>query len=277
MPHASINGADLYYEEAGSGAPIIFHHGYTGSHDSWPGIIARLKDRYHCVMMDARGAGDSSHPDSGYTMEQYARDVVGMADHLGLDRFTYVGHSMGGVIGMQLGLEHADRLDKLVLVAPAPADGIADTPEMRAMHARGRDLWANKDRETMIRERSITTARINSERQIPNGVERALSVSAGHYDQSWDGLVGFRAGDRLWEIQTPTLVIAGAADSLLPANLADFQRLGNATLHVFSRVSHSIPLETPEAFSAVLADFLEHGVVTAKTLQAKLREAIATA
>jgi pimeloyl-ACP methyl ester carboxylesterase len=276
MPHARINGADLFYEEAGAGEPIIFHHGYTGSHDSWPGVVARLKDRYHCIMMDARGAGDSSHPADGYTMAQYALDIVGMADHLGLRRFTYVGHSMGGVIGMQLGLEHADRLDRLVLVAPAPADGIADSPEMRAMHARGREMWAMKDRDTMIRERTITTARVNTATQVANGVDRALSVSAGHYDQSWQELVDFRGGDRLGEITTPTLMIAGAADSLLPANLKDFLRLPNATLHVFSRVSHGIPLETTEEFATVLADFLEHGVVTAATLQAKLREPAAT-
>jgi len=76
---------------------------------------------------------------------------------------------------------------------------------------------------------------------------------------------------------TPTLVIGGASDSLLPGNLMDYQLLGNATLHVFSRVGHGVPREVPAAFSRVLADFMEHGVVNAATIQARLAEAKATA
>ena len=79
-------------------------------------------------------------------------------------------------------------------------------------------------------------------------------------------------GARLGEITVPTLMIAAAADSLLTANLADFARLGNATLHVFSRVSHAVPSEAPEELANVIADFAEHGVVTAATLQRGLRE-----
>ena len=109
MPQANINGFEMYFEEHGSGEPIIFHHGFTGSHDNFRGVAERLPDSYRCILMDARGAGDSSHPEDGYTIEQYARDVVGLADHLGIDRFSYVGHSQGGGVGMQLGLEHATR------------------------------------------------------------------------------------------------------------------------------------------------------------------------
>ncbi|HLZ71316.1 MAG TPA: alpha/beta hydrolase [Dehalococcoidia bacterium] len=149
MPRATINGAELFYDQAGQGEPIIFHHGYTGSHDTWSDLITpRLRDRYHCIYMDSRGAGDSGHPESGYTIEQYARDVVGLADLLGLNTFTYCGHSMGGVIGMELGINHVARLNKLILVAPAPSDGVQAPPEM---HERARQLRRERDRDTMIR------------------------------------------------------------------------------------------------------------------------------
>ena len=101
---------------------------------------------------------------------------------------------------------------------------------------------------------------------------RRLKISDAHYDQSWDALCGYHKGERLGEITVPTLMIAAAADSLLTANLADFARLGNATLHVFSRVSHGVPTEVPEELANVIADFVEHGVVTAATLQRGLRE-----
>jgi pimeloyl-ACP methyl ester carboxylesterase len=270
MPAATINGVELFHDECGSGPPIILHHGYTGSHDGWELVLPLLSQRYRCIVMDARGAGDSGRPPSGYTVEQYAADVAAMAEHLGLARFTYVGHSMGGVIGMELGLSYPERLEKLVLVAPAPADGIDIPAEMRE---RALALWRSQDRETMLRERTAFSARELPREMHERSLERALSVSEGHYLESWDSMVSYRKGDRLGEIQVPTLVIAGAADSLLTANLADFQRLGNATLHVFSRVSHGIPREAPEAFAEVVSDFIEHGVVTARTLQRRLEEA----
>ncbi len=276
MTTAKINGVDIWYEDTGGSGPVmVLHHGYTGSHDAWTELIApRLKDRYRCISMDARGAGESGHPEGGYTITQYALDVVGLMDHLGVGTFTYCGHSMGGVVGMELGINHAARLEKLILVAPAPADGV-DAPA--AMHEKSRKLREAGDRETMIRERTIMAAREPDADRIARSVDRALSVSEGHFEQSWHELCDSRRGDALYQMQVPTLVIAGAADNLLPHNLVDFQRLPNATLHVFSRVGHGVPSDVPDEFSAVVADFMEHGVVTAQTQLAKLEAAAAPA
>jgi pimeloyl-ACP methyl ester carboxylesterase len=70
-------------------------------------------------------------------------------------------------------------------------------------------------------------------------------------------------------------MISGAADSLLLPNLKDFQRLPNATLHVFSRVGHGVPSDVPDEFAQVVGDFMENGVVVAKTLQDRLQLAAA--
>lgn len=273
MAKATINGVELFYDEHGAGEPVLIHHGYTGSHYSWDGVVPALAKQYRVFRMDARGAGDSSHPAGGHTIEQYAADVIGMADHLGLGRFTYIGHSMGGVIGFELGLSYRDRLDRLVLVAPAPADGVQAPPEMHEASAR---LRAANDAETMARQSMALSANPMPYEDALVDARRRLGVSQAHFDQSWDALRAYRKGDRLGEINVPTLLVAGAADGLLAANLKDFQRLPNATLHVFSRVSHGIPYEIPETFANVVADFLANGVVTAATLQANLRE-LATA
>ena len=148
MAIANINSVNLYYEDIGIGDPIIFQHGYTASHDGWSGVVERMSTQYRCVAMDCRGAGDSAHPEDGYTIEQLAADVVGMADYLGFDRFHYAGQSMGGLIGFELGLSYPDRLLSLSLSAPAPADGIA-MPQ--SIHATMRERWANKERDLLIR------------------------------------------------------------------------------------------------------------------------------
>ena len=270
MATAMINGVELYYEEHGEGEPSIFQHGYTASHDGWAEAIARLSSRYRCIAMDCRGAGDSAHPADGYTIEQLAADVVGMADQLGLDTFHYAGQSMGGLIGFELGLAHAARLRSLIISAPAPADGIQFPPAARAEMRR---RWAEKERDLLIRTTLAGVPRESAHADVPNQVDRQLGCSQGHYDGCWESMVAYQKGARLGEIQTPTLLLAGAADGLLSGNLKDFERLGNATLHVFSRVGHGVPREVPSAYARVVADFLEHGVVNAKTVAAAVSAA----
>ena len=270
MSIANVNSIDLYYEDCGSGPPIIFQHGYTSSHEVWGGVIEKMCARTRCVAMDARGAGDSAHPENGYSIEQMAADIVGVADALDIDKFHYVGHSMGGVIGYELGLSHADRISSLALVAPAPADGVAAP---RSVHDTMRERWANKERDLIIQTTLAALPRKGAHEGVPGQVDRQLSVSAGHFDDCWNAMVEYRKGDRLGEIKSPTLVLSGAADGLLEANLKDFARLGNATLHVFSRVGHGIPREVPRVFARVLADFHEHGVVNVRTVQAAVAAA----
>lgn len=270
MPTAVINGARLFYDQKGEGEPLLFQHGYTGFHQQWDGVVSRLAGRYRCIVMDARGAGDSEHVADGYSVEQYAEDVIGMADHLGLGRFTYVGHSMGGFIGMLLGLDHADRLDRLVLVAPAPSGGLS-FPGADEYHALGVDRRRRGAVDEVLEEKLALAARERPVADMRDEIRRNFAVSDGHHEGSWESMKTVDISGRLAEIQIPTLMMAGAADGLLAANLADFQRLPNATLHVFSRVGHGLPYEVADEFTAVLADFLEHGVVTAATLQGKLQ------
>ena len=276
MPRMRVNDIELFVEESGHGEPLLFVHGYTGSHDSWDGVVERLRDRYRCIVMDLRGAGDSEHPPGGYSIEQYAADVVGVADALGLDRFSYVGHSMGGLIGMWLGLEHAHRLSRLVLVAPGMADGSTVPASLHEEAIRKRRAGA---REEMLRERIAQNARSErvDETEEARRVDRELSVSEGHFEDSFQTMRGLRVRDRLGEIRTPTLVVSGGADWLLPANLQDVQLLPNASLHVLSRVGHRVPTEVPSALSRVLADFMEHGVVNASTIQRRVEEVRAAA
>src|SRR5262245_24310523 len=127
MPRSIVHGTEIYYEDKGTGSPILFGHGYAGSRESWDGVTERLANRFRCIALDFRGAGKSAHAASGYSIEQFASDVVGLANHLGIERFSYAGLSMGGAVGMQLGIAHASRLETLMLVAPAPANGVPAT------------------------------------------------------------------------------------------------------------------------------------------------------
>ena len=197
-----------------------------------------------------------------------------MADALGLGRFTYVGHSMGGAIGFLLGLDYPERLAKLVLVAPIPSGGTETAP---GLHEHARALRHAPDgRAQLLRQRLALRVRA-SEELTERALDRSLSVSEGHFEQSQEAMVAFDVTDRLGTLRTPTLIVSGAADALCVANIQDWMRLPNATLHVFSRVGHGIPSDVPAELADVIADFVEHGVVNAQTQQDKLNAAMATA
>ncbi|MPZ99900.1 MAG: alpha/beta fold hydrolase [Dehalococcoidia bacterium] len=272
MPHVRVNGADLWYEVRGAGEPILLHHGYTASRVNWMPVAERLQDRYQVILMECRGTGESDHTEGGYDIPQYAADVVGVADHLGLDRFTFGGHSMGGGIGYWLALEYPERLERLVLVAAIPADGTGPATPLREAARRRR---VERDVDAMLRQHRAMRIRpeVETEEWFADRVRHILECSDGHFDGGARTMSELRAGERLGEIATPTLVIAGAADGLLRANLRDFQRLPNASLHVLNRVGHEVAVHAPDAVADVIADFMEHGVVTAALLMERVRAA----
>ena len=103
--------------------------------------------------------------------------------------------------------------------------------------------------------------------------DHVLGVSEGHFEQSVESMRDLRVGDRLASLITPTLMIAGAVDGLLPANLVDFLRLPNATLEVLSRAGHEVAVHEPAAVANAIAAFMVHGATTAAQLAARLEAA----
>ncbi len=267
MPHARINGARLWYEVRGSGQPLLLHHGYTASRVNWLPVAERLEGRYQIVLMECRGTGESEHTAGGYSLEQYAADVVGMLDHLGLERVTFAGHSMGGGIGYLLGLDHAHRLDRLVLMAPIPAAGIAGLDP--AARQKRLQLRRDRDRDALLAEYRAARFRpdVETDDWLESRVDHVLGVSDGHYEASAESMRDLDVGQRLPDLGTPTLMLAGAVDELLRANLQDFLALPNATLEVLSRAGHEVAVHEPDAVARAIDAFMTHGPITGRHIR----------
>lgn len=98
MPEREINGFEMHYEDEGSGPVLVFQHAWLSAGMVWGGVVPALRDRYRCITFDGRGAGASERTEEGHNSEQYARDLLALADALGVERFTVVGHSSGGFV-----------------------------------------------------------------------------------------------------------------------------------------------------------------------------------
>jgi pimeloyl-ACP methyl ester carboxylesterase len=259
MPHATINGARLWYEVRGEGEPILLHHGYTASRVNWMPVAERLERDFQVILMECRGTGESEHTESGYTLEQYTADVLGLLDHLGLERVAFAGHSMGGGIGFLLGLDHPERLTKLILMAPIPSFGIgppSEDGEARAKERREGNRDALLARYVAERFRDD----VETDAWLESRVDHVLGVSDGHYEEGGAAMRALSVRDRLPELTTTTLMIAGAADLLMRVNLSDFKQLPNATLEVLSRAGHEVAVHEPERVAYAIREFLRHGI-----------------
>ena len=129
MPFVTVpDGTCLYYEERGAGEPLLLISGNGRDHTDWNGVRDDFADRYHVIVFDHRGTGQSDKPDTPpYSIQGFAQDAIALLDHLGIARTHVYGHSMGGMIGQWLGIEHPKRINALVLGATAPSNPFGNT------------------------------------------------------------------------------------------------------------------------------------------------------
>ena len=115
MPMMPITDGALYYEEHGAGPPLLLVAGLGGVGAFWEPQLPVLTPHFRVVLHDHRGTGQSSHDRIAYSVAQMARDVIDLADGLGIGRFHFAGHSTGAAIGQQLMLDQPERLISAVL------------------------------------------------------------------------------------------------------------------------------------------------------------------
>src|SRR5512134_2351431 len=128
MPNVEVNGIQLAYERRGKGTPLVLLHGYPLDHQLWDGIVPLLEDRFDLILPDLRGFGASSTVDSFYAMEDFASDVAGLLDQLGVEKAALAGHSMGGYIALAFARLFPGRVRGLGLVA---SQVLADPPDRK--------------------------------------------------------------------------------------------------------------------------------------------------
>ena len=117
MPKASFGGTEIYYEVHGEGPPLLLVPGLGGTGNYWQPQIEEFSRDFQVIIHDHQGTGQSSRPEMTYSVEQMTRDLLGLMDHLNIERAHLLGHSTGGAIGQVMAIEHPDRIDKLVIYA----------------------------------------------------------------------------------------------------------------------------------------------------------------
>jgi pimeloyl-ACP methyl ester carboxylesterase len=201
-----VEGSDLYFEERGSGPPLLLLHGLTGTSANWEHVfnLDALAADFHIVAPDARGHGRSTNPGGAFTFRRCALDVLALLDHLSLERVHAVGASLGAKTLLHVATLAPSRIERMILVSATPRFPAATRATFRAASAapHSPQEWE-----------SMRAQHVNGDQQIEALFNLPAVFAADETDMAF-------TADRLAAITATTLIVAGDRDPLYPVELA---------------------------------------------------------
>jgi 3-oxoadipate enol-lactonase len=257
-----INDTTLNYTESGNagGPPVVLVHGFPFSQEMWTPQVSALGQRHRVITYDVRGHGKSPAGDGLYTIELFVDDLIGLLDHLKIEKVIVCGLSMGGYIVLRAMERNPERFRALVLCdTQSGADSneakLKRAAAMKTVTQQGVEAYAQGFVKAVIAPETFTANPEAVEKiktiildNPPLGVRGALLALAARTDTTVS----------LSKIEVPTLILVGEHDAVTPPSAAEAMRekIRDSKLHVIPHAAHMSNLENPGEFNARLLAFL---------------------
>lgn len=272
---ATVDGRRIAYRRAGTdGPPVVLLHG-TGIDDatlSWRHVVGHLADRWQVYAIDWPGYGDSEDGIE-HTVENYVTVLEGFLDAVSIERASLVGISMGGAAALGYAIANPDRVDRLAVVdsyglgrrlpSALPWKFLSNVPGATAYGKAAFNLSSAAVRSCL--DTLVADASELSHEFVEEVRARAVAPGAGHAfeafqrnELSYTGRVSTSYVDDLESLSTPTLVVHGTADPLVPVewSVRAARRIPRAELELIERCGHWPPRERPGRFNDALTTWL---------------------
>jgi pimeloyl-ACP methyl ester carboxylesterase len=262
------DGVNLYYEEAGSGTPIVFVHEFGGDHRSWEMQMRFFSREHRCITFAARGYPPSDVPPASdsYSQLRAVADILAVMDAADIRKAHIVGLSMGGFAALHFGLEHPDRA--LSLVVAGAGYGAEKQLEAyfrevsldvaRQFEAQGSEIFA--------RTYALGASRVQFQNKDPRGWQEFATMLGQHSSlgaaNTMRGVQARRPSiydleERLKKMSVPTLVVVGDEDDhCLQPGVFMKKTIPACGLLVLPKTGHTLNLEEPAYFNGFVADFI---------------------
>jgi pimeloyl-ACP methyl ester carboxylesterase len=259
MPYVGSQGANIYWNEQGSGPPVLLIMGLSFTHDMWFRVLPALSGRYRTIFFDNRGMGRSDVPRGPYRMRLMAQDAAAVLDAAGVSAAHVIGASMGGMIAQELALRHSPRVLSLILGCTSYGGLLSRWPDLA--HAPRNMPFGEGDRAA--REEALIPL-LYSPSTARTLIEEDLQVRA-QCNWSYRGFLGQFGGILMWNsyrrlprIQAPTLVVHGEDDRLVPPENGRVvaRRIPGARFALIPKAGHVLLTDQLEACVEVMMEFL---------------------
>ncbi|HVF15007.1 MAG TPA: alpha/beta fold hydrolase [Acidimicrobiales bacterium] len=264
MPYVEVAGVRLHYVDVGAGdVPVVLLHAFPLHSDMWAHQVACLAAKHRVIVPDLKGFGKSSAPDdeTAYSMSDYARQVAGLLQELGVERVVLGGLSMGGYAAFAFLAAHVDMVAALVL---ADTRAGRDTPEVFQRRTDQQEQVRREGTSNLVE--TLLTGLLAPETLDgrPQLVEQVRRMMASNPPAGFVGGLEAMKGradslPHLSVIKVPALVLVGEHDGPSPPNVVKVwqERIPGSRLVVIPGAGHLSNLEAPEVFNAEVSDFLD--------------------
>ena len=269
MPHAiASDNVRLYFEEVGSGTPILFLHEFAADHTNWEPQMRYFSRGHRCIAYSARGYAPSDVPPlaESYTYKHFYTDALAVLDHLKIAKAHFVGLSMGSYSSLHVSLNAPARALSMTLA------GVGSGSELEKLDAFRKQCQDNADQFEMIG--SAEVAKVT--REAPSRISFMLKDPRGHADfyaalarhdskGSANTMRSFQGGrpsiytltETIKKVPTPALIICGDEDeNCIGPSLFLKQHLPASGLAMFPKAGHVLNLEEPALFNEMVERFI---------------------
>jgi pimeloyl-ACP methyl ester carboxylesterase len=268
MSITTKDGVKLHVEEAGEGTPILFIHEFAGNYDSWEPQLRYFSRRHRCICYAARGYPPSDVPTSldSYSQELAASDAVAVLDGLGIDKAHIVGLSMGGFCTVHFGVRTPERALSLTIAGAGYGSEKQQQEYLRGLSQESADRFERLGAHEFAKLYASGASRVQFHNKDPRGWQEFADRLATHSEigsaMTIRGIQARRLSlydmeHDLKRMNVPTLVIVGDEDDhCLQPSIFLKKTIPACGLSVFPKAGHTLNLEEPAAFNALLAEFI---------------------
>ncbi|TCU64292.1 pimeloyl-ACP methyl ester carboxylesterase [Bradyrhizobium sp. R2.2-H] len=262
------DGVKLHVEEAGEGTPILFIHEFGGNHQSWEPQLRYFSRRHRCISYAARGYPPSDVPDGveAYSQAIAADDAVAVLDALEIEKAHIVGLSMGGFCTVHFGLRTPERALSLTVAGAGYGCEKEFEEYFRGVSLEVADNFEKQGAKEFSKIYALGASRVQFQNKDPRGWQEFADRLATHSDRgaanTMRGVQARRPSfydleDGLKKMMVPTLVVVGDEDDhCLQPGIFLKKTIPACGLSVFPKTGHTLNLEEPAAFNALLAEFI---------------------
>jgi pimeloyl-ACP methyl ester carboxylesterase len=267
MPHAKVNGVSLYYEEAGSGTPLVLVHEFAGDCRSWEDQVRFFARRYRCIAYNARGYPPSDVPGDPqqYSQDIQLEDLKGLLDHLKIRQTHLCGLSMGANATLYFGLKYPERCLSLTIAGGGYGAG-GNRADFHRQTEQRAEAFLKQGLAKVAETYNVGPARVQFYNKDRRGWEVFDRNFREHSAQgSANTLLGVQKsrpdiltlGEPMKRCNLPALVILGDEDTPgLEGSLYIKRCMPRAGMAMFPKAGHAVNLEEPALFNQTVLDFL---------------------
>jgi pimeloyl-ACP methyl ester carboxylesterase len=263
-------GTKIYWDEVGAGAPLLLIMGLGYPSSAWHRTRPTLSEKYRTIALDNRGVGRSDMPPGPYSIALMASDAAAVLDAVEVESAHVFGISMGGMIAQEFALQYPARVRSLILgcTAAGGASAVPCEPDATYMlMSRGHMSPEDAAQAAVPFIYHPNTPRKLIEEDLD--VRRPWFPKREAYNAQLQGIIAFESYSRLSQISSPTLVIHGESDRLVPAGngKAIAQKIPGAKLILLPQASHIFTTDQPEAANRAILEFLEAQIMSCDKAQ----------